>query len=251
MEQFTDKRKETNWCVYMHESRYDGKKYIGATSQKPTKRWANGDGYKRCPLFYAAIQESGWDAFRHEILFTNLAEDEAYQIEEELIAKYQTQDPEKGYNMAAGGKVNHGFHRTEEEWRQRVETRKSRYVKENHPFYGKHRTEEEKRKIREAQLGVPKPDEVKANMSKSAYKRWSPDNVAEREYLRSLNLGANSPVARAVMCVETGKVYGTAGLAGEDTGAEPTGITRCCRGQRNTAGGYQWRYADEAVTVDG
>lgn len=241
----------TNWCVYMHENRFNGKKYIGITGMKPTNRWANGTGYKRCPIFYAAIKKYGWDAFQHDILYTGLTQEEAERLEVELITKYQTQDRDKGYNLAVGGGVNRGFHRTEDFTKRRIATRKARYVKENHPFYGKHRLEETKEKIRAAQIGIPRSEESKVRMSVSAHKRWSPDNVAEREYLRSFNIGANSPVARAVVCVETGKVYGTSGLAAEATGAEPTGITRCCKGQRHTAGGYHWRYADEAVSQSG
>lgn len=93
----------TNWCVYMHENRINGKKYIGITSQKPTNRWDNGRGYVHCRHFYAAIQKHGWDAFRHEILYTGLTQAEAEELEIELIAKYQTQDSAKGYNITPGG----------------------------------------------------------------------------------------------------------------------------------------------------
>lgn len=104
----------TNWCVYMHENRVNGKRYIGITSQKPTRRWANGNGYKHCPLFYHAIQKYGWDAFKHEILFTELTQEQAERLEMDLIEKYETQNTEKGYNLAEGGETNKGFHRTEE-----------------------------------------------------------------------------------------------------------------------------------------
>ena len=96
MENLTNKT--TNWCVYMHEHRESGKKFIGITNQKPTNRWDNGRGYERCPRFYPAIQADGWDAFRHEILFTNLTQAEAELLEIELISKYGTQDPARGYN---------------------------------------------------------------------------------------------------------------------------------------------------------
>lgn len=94
----------TNWCVYMHEHRATGQKYIGITEHKPTKRWQNGRGYKQHPRFYSAIQKYGWDAFRHEILFTDLTKEEAERLEAHLIDKYQTRNPAKGYNCEGGGR---------------------------------------------------------------------------------------------------------------------------------------------------
>ena len=114
MEQFTDKRKETNFCVYMHENRFNNKKYIGITCQKPTYRWKNGRGYDECPRFFNAIQKYGWDGFRHEILYTNLTQNEAEQLERDLIAKYETMNEEKGYNLASGGVINSGWHHSAE-----------------------------------------------------------------------------------------------------------------------------------------
>lgn len=106
---------KTNWCVYMHENRINGKKYIGITGQKPTHRWQNGHGYMACPRFYKAIKKYGWDAFRHDILFTGLTKEEAERLEIKLIAKYRTQDRAKGYNIAAGGgEINDGLHLSEE-----------------------------------------------------------------------------------------------------------------------------------------
>ena len=238
----------TNWCVYMHENRVNGKKYIGITSQKPTNRWANGRGYNRCPLFYAAIQKYGWDAFRHDILFTGLTQAEAEQLEVELIAKYRTTDPEKGYNLATGGEVNAGFHRTDE-FKQKVSAaRTGVYAGERHSQYGKQRPEETREKIRAAQVGKPKAQGTKDRMSDAAKKRWGPDNVKEREHYRQLSLGSNSAKARAVRCIETGAVYGSISEASAETGAEGTGIVRCCKGQRQTAGGYRWEYAEAVGT---
>lgn len=244
MEHLTDKRKETNWCVYMHENRVNGKKYIGITSQKPTSRWSNGQGYTRTPLFYNAIQKYGWDAFRHEILYTSLTQDDAERLEIELIAKYQTQDPEKGYNLADGGSVNAGFHRTEDFKRRLSATRTGLYSGERHSQYGTHKSESTKDKIRAAQAGAPKDLSARERMSAAAKNRWSTKNTKEREHYRQMNTGANSPVARAVVCVDTGERYPSISEASAATGAELTGIVRCCKEQRHTAGGLRWRYAE-------
>lgn len=244
------KATQTNWCVYMHENRANGKKYIGITGQKPTNRWANGQGYKRCPLFYGAIQKYGWDAFRHEILYTGLTQEEAEQLEMDLIVKYETQDPSRGYNLAAGGEVNAGFTRTDE-FRRKVSTaRKGVFTGEKHNQYGIPKSEETKRKISAAQAGRPKDQKVKEHMSEAAKRRWGPENSTEREHLRQLNKGGNSARAVSVRCVESGVVYASVRDAEEQTGAELSSIVRCCRGQRKTAGGHHWEYAGTVVPHD-
>lgn len=245
MENLTNKT--TNWCVYMHEHRESGKKYIGITEHKPTKRWKNGEGYKQCPRFYPAIQEYGWDAFRHEILFTDLTKEEAEALEIELIAKYETQDPTKGYNVASGGPVNKDFHRSDE-FKQKVSiARKGVYAGERHNMWGIPKSEETKERIRAAQIGVPKSAESCKKMSEGAKRRWGASNKKEREHLRELNLGGNNPRARAVKCLDTGVVYSAVREAGRETGVENSCIVRCCNGERQTAGGLRWAYADEAV----
>ena len=51
---------------------------------------------------------------------------------------------------------------------------------------------------------------------------------------------------RKVICVTTGKVYSSLKEAAVDTGANPKGISNVLNGLCNTAGGYEWRYADES-----
>lgn len=102
-----------SWSVYVHTSP-SGKVYVGATSQTPHKRWGNGNRYSTHRRFYPAIQKYGWDNFKHEILFTNLAESEAKQKEVELIARYKSNDAEFGYNLTKGGNGTKGYVHTEE-----------------------------------------------------------------------------------------------------------------------------------------
>lgn len=47
----------------------------------------------------------------------------------------------------------------------------------------------------------------------------------------------------AVYCVELDKVFDYAGTAGRELGICDNSIRKCCRGERNTAGGYHWRFA--------
>lgn len=218
------KQYENNWCVYMHENRVNGKKYIGITSQKPTKRWKNGEGYQSNPRFYNAIQKYGWDAFRHDILFTDLTQDEAEQLEVELIAKYETLDAEKGYNLSPGGRV---FSPT-------GETR----AKISASLTGRPRSAEHCRKLSEVNCG------------ENHHQYGKPRSEQTRRKISEAIKGAANPHARAVQCVETGVIYPTLLDAAAAVGGTQNNIYRACSGERKTHKGYHWRYA-EAVGSNG
>lgn len=87
--------------VYRHENKINGKSYIGITSRtNPNRRWQNGQGYKD-QVFYRAIQKYGWDNFNHIIEAENLPEQEAKQLEIQLIRKYKAGGI--CYNVTDGG----------------------------------------------------------------------------------------------------------------------------------------------------
>lgn len=104
--------KDNKWTVYIHivPDSVNGcghdKYYVGVTCQDVKKRWGNSSGilYRKCRLFYDAIQKYGWDNIEHEIIASNLNEDEAYKFEKLLISKLKTYDENFGYNLTRGGK---------------------------------------------------------------------------------------------------------------------------------------------------
>ena len=56
----------------------------------------------------------------------------------------------------------------------------------------------------------------------------------------------NPPNKRKVICAETGSVYDSMIEAASAVGLKSSGhIGQCCRGTRNTAGGYHWKYATD------
>lgn len=70
----------------------------------PEKRFGkNGSGYKGCRYFYNAIECYGWDNFKHEILETNLTNEDADTLEQKYIKKYKSNNPNYGYNLEGGG----------------------------------------------------------------------------------------------------------------------------------------------------
>ena len=124
------------FIVYMHINKINNKKYIGITCQKANERWRNGKGYK-IGHFKKAIDKYGWDNFEHIILFDNLTKEEACNKEYELIKKYDTTNPLKGYNSCDGGGVTVGYHHTKESKEKMSKARIGMYKGDKNPMYGK------------------------------------------------------------------------------------------------------------------
>ncbi len=111
---------EIKYQVYCHSIELNGviKRYIGITHhQDPNKRWLNGRGYRDCPRFYNAIKKYGWNNFTHEIIETGLSQEDAEQMEIQLIQKYNSANRQFGYNIGLGGRLS-GKH--SEETRQKI-----------------------------------------------------------------------------------------------------------------------------------
>lgn len=100
------------YLVYMHTCP-NGKVYIGITCETLAQRCKRGKGYRQNQAFWKAIQKYNWDNIKHEILYDGLTKNEAERKEIELIAEYQSNKKEYGYNVASGGGVNCGFHLNE------------------------------------------------------------------------------------------------------------------------------------------
>lgn len=100
---FYQKPKKGYGYIYRYTSP-SGKSYIGQTINSlkvRAKNLVSGNGYKKCSLFWKAIQKYGWLNFQVEILkevgIENLNEQEIY-----YIAEYNSFAP-GGYNLTKGG----------------------------------------------------------------------------------------------------------------------------------------------------
>lgn len=169
---------ERKSCVYMHTNKINGKKYIGWTSRLPEERWRN-NGYEYLQTdkngnykhkhFGPAINLYGWENFDHVIVYEYLTEEEAKQKEKELIAQYDTINPEKGYNLTLGGDGTVGYQHTDE-----AKEKMSKAKQGKKPWnYGISPTEETLKKLRESHLGYKPSKEQLEKMSKSMTEWWS------------------------------------------------------------------------------
>jgi len=112
------------WTVYYHQNKENGKLYIGITSIKPEHRWGKeGHNYSHSPHFLAALNKYGWDGFYHEIFASGLTKEEAENMERILIEKFDTKNPEKGYNVEDGGFVKTGVVHSSETAREAARER--------------------------------------------------------------------------------------------------------------------------------
>lgn len=134
------------FIVYCHTNLINGKKYIGITCQKPNDRFRDGKGYSSSPHFHHAIKMYGWDSFQTEILYSGLSADEAKEKEIELIKKFNTRNNNFGYNITPGGELCSG---------------------EDHPWFGKHHSEESKEYLRKINTGKYVSEETRKRQSVS------------------------------------------------------------------------------------
>lgn len=151
---------EKKYTVYKHTAP-NGKVYIGITGQKPKYRWNNGNGYIENKHFYSAIRKYHWENFKHDILETGLTKEQACAKEFELIAYYDSNNREKGYNGSKGGECSAlGIHHSVETRRKISESNKGKH-KEHHS------SPETRRKISEAHKGKHLSAETRQKLSEA------------------------------------------------------------------------------------
>jgi group I intron endonuclease len=132
----------------------DGKVYIGQTTKKLAIRKAAHSfrakkGDARTP-FQIALLEHGFSAFLWEQIDSAENQDELDRKEKHWIAYYQADKPEHGYNQNDGG-----VHYTPSaETRQKMS--KAVQKEKNHNF-GKHFTDETRRKLSDVKKGENNP----------------------------------------------------------------------------------------------
>ena len=102
------------YVVYKHVFP-NQKIYIGITRRIPEIRWGyGGNGYRDNAQMWNAIKKYGWENIEHIILYENKTEEEASQIEQQLIAEYKSNQREFGYNIQKGGTSGSSYYFDEE-----------------------------------------------------------------------------------------------------------------------------------------
>lgn len=221
--------------IYKIRNKINNKIYIGQTIRKFKKRYS-GELEKRTHNEHLkrSIQKYGIENFEIDEEFDiAYSKEELDKLEDMYIKIYNCCDENYGYNNKFGG-ANGRF---SEQTKQKLKENSPHLSGENHPFYGKHHTEEAKRRISEANK-----ENMKGERNPNYGKHLSKE---AKENLREKLKGKNAPSARAIYCYEKNDIR----LCGKDW-ADELKINRkhigsCCTGKRKSTGGYHFRYATE------
>lgn len=248
------------YTVYKHTAP-NGKVYIGITKKNPEQRWNYGNGYRQNKHFYRAILKYDWKNIKHEIVETGLTKEQACNKEIELIAKYDSTNPDKGYNNSTGGEYGFsGMHHSAEARRKIRESLNRTYLDPelrrkigelhkgvNNPNFGKHLSVETRQKMSEALKG-----RIAWNKGQKGVQHYSSETrLKMSESHKGTNHSAETRKkigesnAKAIICVETGILYSSITEASKSIGVTIGAISCVLRGKSKTSGGYHWKYAEE------
>ena len=207
---------EKIYKVYKHTTP-NNKVYIGITKERNiNNRWQKGKGYWSNKYFTNAINKYGWENITHEIMFENLLKTEAEEKERELIKKYRSSERKFGYNIEKGGSLNKEVSiSTREKLRQNALGKKASdntrekmsksHKGENCYWYGKHLSNETKRKLSE--------------LKKKKIRQYTINGEFVCTYNSMSEIAQQFNVTRQ-------------------------NIYACCSGRRKTACGFIWRYVN-------
>lgn len=202
-----------SYIVYQHLFP-NGKSYVGITCQTTNRRWRDGKSYKSNIRMTRAIKKYGWDNIKHIILAKDLTEDEACNLEVELIAKMDLNNPQKGYNIAPGG--DHPCH--SKETRRRI-GEKSKGRKHSEEFkkwiseknsgegnymYGRHHSPETIKKISLAKQGGTSPNRGKFKGEHPSSKRVACIDIKTRQIVKEFSsiIDASESMQRSKSCIQ-------------------------------------------------
>jgi group I intron endonuclease len=202
--------------VYKATNTINGKVYIGITSGTLKDRISKHVSVSRTIpkyryYFQNAMNKYGPDAFLWEVVEECFSEKELDEKERFYIKQYQSNIPQKGYNLTSGGGRSHPL---EIEHRERISAANK----------GRKFTQERCDKISKALTGLKKSAEANANNAR-----------AKERPVQQLDKDGN------VICE-----YPSLSAAARAHDTHNASISRVCTGKGKSCAGWGWRFAGEA-----
>ena len=270
-------------AIYKITNEQNGKVYIGGSGNIRDRRqhheWDLEHGCHGSKLLQEDYNNYP-ESFRFDVIEYCDAKD-LVELERKYIAEYDAMNPIRGYNRESGGNKDKTISdETKKIWSDQRSNGGA-------GMFGKHHTEEAKRKIAEKQRGRIMPEERKRKISEAKKgvkmsleyrkklselrkgRKATPRQIAALEKARACRVfgedfrrkvsaakigkyrGEENKYHMDVICIETGELFHGVNEAGRKKGVSATHISAACKGKRNVAGGLHWRYADESGAQHG
>ena len=264
--------KDRQYTVYIHKNVLNGKMYIGITGKSVKERWRDGKGYNG--YFKKAIDKYGWDGFKHIVFAVVKNKQEAKRLERKLIAQYETNNSSKGYNLTEGGEGCWGRIMSEETrrkisvankgkvgWRKGLKATPAQLksyskaqlgktvpcevrAKISNSLKGRTITEEHRRKIGDAQIGIK--NHMYGKKASSETKELMRKNQPKgKDHKCSVAIVQLDPVDGSVI-----RTWHSMSDVRRELGIKHCTISDCCRGKQKTSGGFIWRYLEESYETN-
>lgn len=240
-----------DYTVYVHETP-NGKRYVGITCCDVKRRWDNGRGYKNNRHFWRAIQKYDWSNIEHYIIFEGLTKEQAENKEIELIALWNTTNPECGYNHENGG--NGKGKVTEKTKKKLAKATKDYFRTHTHPSLGTHMSEESKLKLSQSRKGIKWSSETRQKILQTKKENPYHHTKESVDKIKQSNKDNYKKWSKKVCQYNlSGEYLGTFDSirdASRSTGVNRTQISSCCHEKSLSAGGYYWRFVLPNEIVD-
>lgn len=221
--------------VYKHTNLINKKIYIGITYLPINQRWQKGRGYKK-QIFYNAILKYGWNNFKHEILFDNLNEDEAIQIEKELILFHKSYLSKFGYNADMGGKYA-GKHSIDTKKKiSKSLTKKSIICLETKEIFNSGMEASKKMNVSYSSL-MRVCKGLNRNKSLNNYHFMYLDKYDDNK-IYDLQIGSGIKI----ICLETKEIFNSITEASKKLSLDLSSISKVCKNKKASVGGLHFKY---------
>lgn len=221
--------------IYLITNKIDGKQYVGQTRASPETRfkqhrYSNG-------LLGISIRENGFDNFELKVMDIADNIDELNEKEVDWIHKLDTLIP-LGYNVSIGG----GAHdKTEANGNYvPVINLNTQIIYESMTFAAL--------RCNTSVTGIWRCCHSDA-VTSGGY-QWALLEDYENGTAVLKEKKTSGPEGVEVVHLNTGIIYGSAGIAERATGVPSPSIINICRGGRKSHKGTRWKYYDERKTVD-